>query len=209
MWRNIVSVFLKAFTGLACVLAGISYAQSDNREIFSSSLNASSSPNDVIFRRNFAKSIHKIIEDGLDVKKISKEFDWKILEEKKFEETGTTVSTFDLYRRRSNPRLIYYPKVKKSSLIAQLAPEYICLRSEDVISEFGKNFKPALLNVDSWKDSSSLLPRRNLSEAVKKNWELFSWGPMYEIHLNDQIYSVIFLFYESECTVSLSIYQQD
>jgi hypothetical protein len=159
-------------------------------------------PENLEFRKQFAKSIHRIASEEIDAKGISELLGWPILKYESSKNGDSEEATFKMYEKWGNPHYSY-SRIRKRQFSAQLHPDYICIKGSDILEEFGYKFERSVWNVDTWQRPQ--IEQKKISDEIRRNFQIFSWGPRYKIILKEQEYSVLFDFRESECARGFSI----
>ena len=154
------------------------------------------------------QSIYKLASSPpMNVKTIEAEFNWKVSKEiwagdGAYVHTWFTDSYYRLHTGKpwAAPRFTDRKGIDDRSLFIALDSERFCVRSENVLTEFGSSFeKNVAVLMTPWPNQNQL------SDVVKKNRDLFAFGPIYKFKFTELTTVVYFEFNFSECAVSVSI----
>ncbi len=146
----------------------------------------------------FLKTLHKLVLDPpVTPEKITAAFGWPVLTQNVT--SAYRFTKFSLYPPEmiiSNPSLNEYED-GTTYFSMRLRSEQLCVTSDEVLDEYGSQFKPTLAIVDPPPDVNTL------SEQVKRNRRLFFDGPQY--HLTSPAKSSVrFIFSFTECLAGIS-----
>jgi hypothetical protein len=200
MAMAIAAVFLTAATA--------SHAQSQSTADHSvqdvSSVTPRARPNaadDPERRKLFLKNIRQLVtEPPLSDDKVKAAFGWPVIEKKKVEgKIGASTTYYNPVPIAEEREAMLGTRSNGGRFFIQIDGQHICIRSEDVLAEFGTAFKPIIANVEGWPDENTL------SDAIKKNLEKFSMGPIYRFDYPSEEMVLDFDFGFSECVRLLSI----
>ena len=160
----------------------------------------------------FLESIHKLAQlPSIDLESIQRELNWKVLREISaddksythtfFDDSGYRVSTGQSF---GTPFFTDGKVSNKKLLTIKLSSRQLCMTSNDVFSKFGDNFESdTFVMQERWPHANEM------SVAVKKNRELFKFGPIYTFARDGVTTRVNFSFNFSECAESVSIDQRN
>jgi hypothetical protein len=151
--------------------------------------------------RQFLVALHALInQPPMTVAKISSTFGWRVVETVK--EFDRTYIDFNEYpsERRLNPRLVLEDKTDRKSFSRDFPEDGFCLRSADVIAEFGKSFNPTPLIVELPSMDFKSLPIN-----VQKDYAIFKLGPRYSIDVKKEKIEIYFQFFFSQCANSVFV----
>ena len=186
------------------VFAGIAFsghAQSPDQQ---AAMNPRTSPTPAAF----LASIRKLISlPSFGAKDIEDEFGWKNAVQSYAGEWQTTYTRFDVAilppnggEPWSRPHFTEGKTSRESTFQMLFDTQQICIRSEDVISTFGTSFERNIaVLMGPWPNESEW------SEAVKKNRQLFHFGPIYRFRSSAARKQLYVGFNFSECAVNLHI----
>jgi hypothetical protein len=149
--------------------------------------------------QKFLLALHALVKQPpMSVEKISTTFGWKTIEI--VQTPDKSYIDFNEYatQPRLNPRLILDNQSDRKTFSRDFPAEEFCLRSTDVIAEFGRDFKPTPLLIPL-----PSLDTEKLSDAVKKDYSLFSLGPRYFNNYDGVHTEIYFQFFFSECASSV------
>lgn len=147
----------------------------------------------------FLRTLHELIlNPPMTPEKITAAFGWPVLKQS-VDALGRRHTDFGLYVKPpwgTNPMLTEGDG--KTSINIPLRYSTLCIPSEEVIAEFGSQFKPMIVLIDGPPE------KRIYSEIVEGNLKLFLYGPRYKI--SSPVKVVIgFKYLYSECLESISI----
>ena len=160
-------------------------------------------PGDREFRKHFVQSLYDIAHGKFDAHQISNALDWPIVEHGKSKYAGLKKTSFMMYEKFGNPSFSQYD-IGVKEFTADLRPAYICILGSDVLGKFGFDFERSVWNVDTHWQGQVEKPKEPLPE-VKKNFDIFSWGPRYKVAKVNSITIIFFDFKDSICANGFSI----
>ncbi len=147
----------------------------------------------------FLRTLHELIlNPPMTPEKITAAFGWPVLKQS-VDALGRRHTDFNLYVKPpwgTNPMLTEGDG--KTRIYIPLTYSTFCIPSEEVIAEFGSQFKPMIVLIDGPPE------KRIHSEIVERNLKLFIYGPRYEISSPVKIV-IGFKYLYSECLESISI----
>lgn len=146
----------------------------------------------------FLRTLHELIlNPPMTPEKITAAFGWPVLKQS-IDALGRRHTDFDLYVKPpwgGKPKLTEGDGKTRINIPLYSVP---CILSEEVIAEFGRQFKPMIVLIDGPPE------KRIHSEIVERNLKLFIYGPRYEI--SSPVKVVIgFTYVYSECLENISI----
>jgi hypothetical protein len=152
-------------------------------------------------KKLFLKKIRQLAtHPPLSEEKVRGAFDWPVIEKKKIEgKIGASTTYYNPFPFAEEREAMLGIRSNGGRFFIRLDRQYMCVRSEDTLAEFGAAFKPIIVSVEGWPDKNTL------SEAVKENLEKFFWGPSYDFRYQSTTMTLDFKFGFSECLNLLSI----
>lgn len=151
-------------------------------------------------KKLFLKTIKQLAtQSPISEEKVFSTFGWPTTKKQSWADMEISNTYYDPSPLGKPNNASYGTAKNKREFYVQLDQQQMCVRSEDILSEFGKTFKPILANVEGWPDENTL------SEAVKKNIKLFFWGAVYQFNVPSGKTNLSFEFGFSECLNHISI----
>jgi flagellar biosynthesis regulator FlbT len=152
--------------------------------------------NDPLRKKQFLTNIRQLMtQSSLSAEKVTATFGWPVVNKQQFreDEGGATLIDYDAFplAQKNNASLGMIKNERRLSI--QLNNKYVCIRSKDVLSEFGRVFKRIVANVEGWPDENTL------SEEVKMNLKMFFMGPIYQFNSPEAKIILSFDFGFFEC----------
>lgn len=178
-------------------------ASSQDRKESRLAITPPAAPDDPEFRKNFLKSLRKIAEGEFSPESISSELGWPIWVGYGSNDPEYRRVNFKLYKNHIIAPEFTQWKEKGIKRLSSNLLGYICLTREDVLQEFGHDFKKSILH-----DVSGYTPKsKEEAVEIRRNLDTFLWGPMYSISNSTAQYGVNFMFVNSVCANNFGISQ--
>lgn len=145
--------------------------------------------------QNFLEKLYALARHPpLSVEKISTSFGWKVTETIRDSNKNFTYFDDHPHRGKLKPNFVWDDQSGPKSFTRYFSKPSFCIRSADVLAEFGENFKSTLSLV-----SPPIVDFIKLSEVEKSDYKLFELGPKYLVNGNGILTEIYFQFFYSEC----------